>query len=410
MLNKSPAADDTTLPAYLRRNRKAVALTAAIAAVLIALVLIFRKPESSSAGEATEEHHQEEANVVELTPAALQAAGIQIVETQQRPTALQVKATGTIEADQHRIQQVSSMVSGRIERVNVEQGNQVARGALLAVMSSHEVAELKGKLLEARARLNLAESSLRRLRKLDELGAAAGKDLAAADAELQTARAEVAHIESGLASLGANAGGGPISSVYLRAPISGAVTERSVNPGAGVEAGRALFTIADLSVVWVIANVPEAQFHLVQPGAAAVIRSATLGQSIATGRVSFVDPILNEETRTGRVRLEVANPMGALRIGQFVEVTFESFARTTASGTELVIPDEAIQRIENRTVVFVPAPEPGHFEVREVQVGEQTEGYRRVIAGLNRGDKVVSKGSFTLKAQLLKGEMGEHGH
>lgn len=408
MLNAHQPNDELT--ARTKSRRRWIAGAAAALVILVIAIALARSGEEKETLASTEtaEHHEEEANAVELSPEALRAAGIQIVEVVERDSTLPVKATGTIEADQHRIAQVSSLVSARVDRILVEVGHRVRQGEVLALLASPEVAELKGKLLEARARLNLAESTLRRLRKLDELGAAAGKDLAAAEAEAQTARAEVAHLESGLASLGATDSG--ISAVALRAPMSGTVVERLANPGVGVEAGKPLFTIADLSVVWVIANVPETQVHLLRPGSAAQVRSAGLGETIASGRVSYIDPLLNEATRTARVRLEVANPKLSLRVGQFVEVTFESIVSTTPSGKVPVIPEEAIQRLENRTVVFVPAGEPGHFKVRDVELGEQVDEYRTVKGGLTRGEKVVAKGSFVLKTQLLKGELGEHGH
>lgn len=204
--------------------------------------------------------------------------------------------------------------------------------------------------------------------------------------------------------------GHSISSLSLRAPISGTITERHVNAGAGVQAGAPLFSIADLSTVWVIANVPESQINSLRPGTPAEVRSAALGQAIAQGRITYIDPMLNESTRTGRVRLEVVNPNQQLKIGTFVEVNFESGAAQAESATELVVPDEAIQTVENRTIVFVPASKPAHFEAREIQVDGQADGLRKVIAGLKAGERVVTKGSFVLKTQMLKGEMGEHGH
>lgn len=389
-----------------------------IAAVLVVLAIIAivalrdrdeRPAESAAEGE---EHERETEGLVELTPEAMTAAGIQFAPVTERVAIAPLKATGTIEGNQHRMQQVTPLVSGRVEWMYAVAGDRVSRSAVLAILSSPEIAELHGKLIEAQARASLAESSLRRLRKLSDLGAAAGKDLAAAESEAVTAQAEVAHIHGSLVALGSEeqVKGHSISSVALRAPISGTITQRLVNPGAGVQAGTPLFSIVDLSTVWVIANVPASEIGLLRVGTPAEIRSAGLVQSIARGRITYIDPILNEETRTGRVRVEVVNPNQQLRIGTFVDVHFESGAAKAETTTELVIPDEAVQTVENRTVVFVPADKPAHFEVREVQVGGQSDGLRKVIAGLKSGERVVTRGSFVLKTQMLKGEMGEHGH
>ena len=115
-----------------------------------------------------------------------------------------------------------------------------------------------------------------------------------------------------------------ISLVALRAPVSGTVVERLVNAGAGIQAGTPLFTIANISTVWIIANVPEAQVGKIRVGTPAEVRSAALGNDAMAGRVNYIDPRLNEETRTARVRIEMANPGERLKAGMFVEVGFQA--------------------------------------------------------------------------------------
>lgn len=407
-----PINRNETHSAAMTKRRWLITLLLAVLGVLGALACGGGKKEAvEKVGTAAEEHGGEAEGLIELTPEAVIAAGIQYAQVMERLTVAPLKATGTIEANQHRMQQVTPLVGGRVERVFAVAGDRVSAGSVLAVLSSPEIAELHGKEIEAQARVRLAESSLRRMRRLSELGAAAGKDLAAAEAEAQTAQAEVGHIRASLAALGSDerVKGHSISSVALRAPIGGTITERLVNAGAGVQAGAPLFSIADLSTVWVIANVPESQINNMRIGTAAEVRSPALGQSIAHGRITYIDPMLNEETRTARVRLDVRNPNEQLRIGTFVEVNFEAGAAArTEAPTELVVPAEAIQTVENKTVVFVPGVKPRHFEAREIQAGEQADGLRKIIAGLNAGERVVTKGSFVLKTQMLKGEMGDH--
>jgi len=185
----------------------------------------------------------------------------------------------------------------------------------------------------------------------------------------------------------------------------------SINSGAGIEAGKPLFTVADISTLWVIANVPEAQVGSLRVGTPAEVHAAALGAEAISGRVAYIDPVLSEDTRTARVRIEVENRQERLKVGMFVDVGFEAGARGQGKlgGNELVIPEEAVQRINERTVVFLPKEgEKGHFETRDVELGGASGGYQRVISGLKPGERIVSKGSFTLKTQLLKGEMGEH--
>lgn len=483
---KAGDSEPTEVPRFLRdtetgsrvwitrlspRNRNWLILLAAFALiVVIALILWPRSDKADIALRAESEHSNEGSEgEVSLSAEALAAAGIEIVSVSERPVISLLRVTGSVEANQQQTQQVTPLVSGRVERVNVVLGDNVRAGAVLAVVSSPEVAEMHGKLheaetrlalaeqnynrvqraenratvIQAQARLDEAEATLRRTRRIIELGAGAGKDLIAAEAgyktakadydyqsnisinrevqqvrsEVEIARVEVSHLQNSLRAIGAELGedaqgkvAHDTSLVALRAPVSGTVTERHINAGAGVEAGKPILTVSNISTVWVIANVPEAQVNALRVGTPAEVRSASLGENAIAGRVTYIDTTLNEETRTGRVRVEIANPGERLKVGMFVEVGFQTGADTTASH-EVVIPDEAVQRIADRTVVFVPKEgEEGHFEVRDVELSGSVDGFHRVISGLAPGDRVVTKGSFTLKTQLMKGEMGEHGH
>lgn len=307
-------------------------------------------------------------------------------------------------------------------------------------------AENRTALIQAKARLDEAEATLRRTQKLIELGAGAGKDLIAAEAahktakaeydyqnnislnrevqqakaEVETSRVEVLHLRNSLRALGANVPKDEskkvehnTSTLALTAPLSGTVTERLVNAGAGIEAGKPLFTISNISTLWVIANVPESQIGRLRKGVPATIRAAAPDAEEINGRVNYIDPLLNEETRTARVRIEITNPAERLKVGTFVEVAFATLTTPDdkPGAFELAVPEEAIQRIEERVIVFIPkAGEADHFEVREVEVGGAVEGYRRIISGLQSGERVVTRGRFTLKTQLLKGDMGGHNH
>jgi membrane fusion protein, heavy metal efflux system len=460
-----------------RVNRRLVFFVVAALALAITSGLYFRlrnqdaKPEEKTASaEHTDEHGG--GNEVELSAEAMEAAKIEYATATERPAVALLRVTGTVEANQQHVQQVTPLVGGRVERVNVALGDRARAGAPLAVVSSPQIAEMHGKLhesetrlqnaernltrvkkaenrvavLSAKARLDEAEAALKRTRRLIELGAGAGKDLIAAEtayktakaeydfqtnislnkelteaqAEVDTARVDVQHTRDGLRAFGAPVSENEqdchncdISLLTVRAPISGAIIERLINAGAGIEAGKPLFTVADISTLWVIANVPEAQVGRLRVGTPAEAHGAALGEEVISGRIAYIAPVLNEDARAARVRIEAPNPRERLKVGMFVEVDFQ--AGSTALGgsaeKELVIPEEAVQRINERTVVFLPKEgEKGHFEARDIEVGGATGGYQRVISGLRSGERIVSKGSFTLKTQLLKGEMGEHGH
>lgn len=484
-----PPNETTVKSEYVRvkRFRSLISKRNVITAVIIALaafvafaLVLWRRNTATPAGEMrtetregqgeghADEHGAEEGAEVRLEQEALAAAGIEYEGVTQRPATGLLRVTGAVEANPRGVQQVTPLVGGRVEQVFVAVGDRVAAGQTVAVIASPQIAQMHGKLhesetalalaqrnlqrvqraenraavLQAKARLDEAQATLRRVRRLVELGAGAGKDLIAAEtayrtaqadydyqsnislnrelqeakAAVETARVDVGHIRDEMHALGAPVPDGDddhrrnTSLVPVRAPASGMVTERSVNAGAGVEAGTSLLTISNLATVYVIANIPEAQASNVHTGTPAEIRSAALGKTVINGHVSFVDPQLDEATRTARARIEIANPGERLRAGMFVEVGFQTTTDET-TGQELVVRSDAIQRIGERTVVFISKEaEPGAFDVREIQAGGSSDGYTRVLSGLRLGERVVTRGSFTLKTQLQKGEMGDDDH
>jgi membrane fusion protein, heavy metal efflux system len=457
------------------RTRNLAIVTVVIIFAIVAVIAIAlskrNDPKSTEVKvntEAGEAGHEDEhaGDEIKLSPEALAATTIELEGVTQRPAVALIRVTGTVETNQQQSQQATPLVSGRIERVNVGQGDEVRAGSVLAIISSPEIAEMHGKLheaetakalaernlqrvqraenraavLSARAKLDEAEATLKRTRRLIELGAGAGKDLIAAEtafktakadydfqsnislnrelqeasAAVETTRVDVSHIRDQLRALGVTVLEGErhdhskdTSLVELRSPTSGTVVERSVNAGAGIQAGTALFTISNTSSVWIIANVPEAQVGSIRVGTPAEVRAAGLGNNAIAGRVNYIDPRLNEETRTARVRIELTNPGGRLRSGMFVEVGFQA-SSGSATGEELMVRAEAVQRIGDRNVVFIPQEgEPGTFVVRDVELGGVVDGYQRVLSGLQVGERVVTKGSFTLKTQLMKSSMGD---
>jgi RND family efflux transporter MFP subunit len=241
------------------------------------------------------------------------------------------------------------------------------------------------------------------------------KEIQEAKAEVETSFVDLRHIQDEMRALGVTVDinepdnhDKDTSLVALRAPLSGVITERKFNDGAGIEAANPLFSISNLGTIFVIANVPESNLSKLAVGSIAEIKSTSAGT--INGRISYIDPRLDETTRTGRVRLEVPNSNGKLRAGMFTEVGF--YAGTTdAGGEELAVNSAAIQREGDKTIVFVPKKdEAGAFEIREIEIGGEYEGYTAVKSGLELGESVVTKGSFTLKTQMQKGEMGDHGH
>lgn len=464
--------DDDGTKTASKRNTNLIAwvVTAVVIAFVALAGLIWISQNKASNGSATEEkpsaheHEDESGREVKLDAESLESAEMEVEGVTSRPAISKLYVTGAVELNPETTELATPLVGGRIERVFYGVGDRVSKGVALAIISSPQLAQMHGKMHEAKTRFELAqrnlarvqktenrvavvqskakldeaEATLKRTRRLIELGAGAGKDLIAAEAsyrtakadhdfqsnislnkeiqeaqaEVETSRVDLKHIQDELRSLGVAVDPNErddhrndTSLVAVRAPLSGIVTERKFNAGAGIEAATPIFTISNVGTVFVIANVPETQLARLAVGSVAEIASPATGNLSA--RISYIEPKLDEATRTGRVRLEVPNSSGRLRAGMFVEVGFYSGTNET-TGEELVVHSEAVQRIGDKTIVFVPREgEAGAFEVREIEAGADINGYTKVIGGLKLGEKVVTKGSFTLKTQVEKGAMGD---
>ena len=445
---------------------RALRLPAMIAGLILIVLLAFwlwpREKDEKEGSKGTTAEVEGESNEVALTPEAIKTAGIEIGQVAERPAVAPLNVAGTVEANAEREQTIVLLIAGRVATVNVSLGQRVERGGVLANIESQQVAELRGQLLEAksklslatanvervrmaanragvisaRAKLDLAEKNLTRQRRLFEIGAGSAKEVQAAEAEHTTAKAEydfqsnvalsrevqtaeaereaarvtVERLRQALVAIGANPDQeGANASITVTAPISGVITKRAVNPGMGVKEGDTLFAIADLTTVWVMANVPEAQVSRLRVGSRAQVKSPAADEGHIAGRVNFIDSQVNTETHTVRVRMEAPNPGERLKAGMFVEVGFpDAISDGRAGAMEVSIPSEAVQRLAERPVVFVPEEnEPGHFKVRFVELGGEVDGHRRVTEGLKPGERIVIKGSFALKSQLLKGQLKE---
>lgn len=386
--------------------------------VLVALLAVYLwstwrhagAPSEEAGEKAPSDSRDAPSNELTVSHDVVVAAGIESVAVTTGPAYERVQTTGIVEPDQQQIQEVTPLIAGRVERVSAALGDFVQEGAVLLTISSPQISELQGLLTSARAKLVEAEATLNRTTRLVELGAGAGKDLVAAEAEFKAAQAQVTQAQQSLGALGdgtteSDRAKTATAIVAIRAPMSGQVIARTVNAGAWIEAGKSVLTIANLNNVWVIANVPETRLRMIRLGAPAEIRATSLGLSPLFGHVNYVDPQLNQETRTARVRVDVPNRDRALKVGMFVDVALEGTPNHDAS--ELAIPSAAVQRIGDRQVVFMPTNDPEHFEVRDVELGDEVANTVIVRSGLVAGDRVVTKGGFTLKSQLLKGQFGE---
>lgn len=337
-------------------------------------------------------------------------AGIRVeaVGEQLSPEAAQQAAAGVVQANAYRTSAVVSLVGGRVTSVGAEVGQAVARGQTLAVVFSDELAAAQSRYLAARAELEEHEKHHRRTTELVELGAASREELEQATTMMKKAESQVASERQRLLLLGLSAqrvdalrSSSQVSSeVSLPAPVAGTVISRAVNPGEVVEANRELMRVADLSTVWVVAQVYEKDLARVRVGGGASVTSEAYPSRLFRGRVTFVDPQIEQATRTAQVRVELANPGQALKLGMYVGVAFGPTG--AAEATAPTVPAGAVQNVGGQTFVFLATPDPNTYVMRPVRLGAEGEGRYPVLEGLAVGDRVVTEGSFMLRAEWLK--------
>jgi multidrug efflux pump subunit AcrA (membrane-fusion protein) len=285
----------------------------------------------------------------------------------------------------------------------------------IGAASREELEQDNTKLRTAEAELEEARLRETRARELLPIGAEVRVASEESLNKLRTAETELAAVRQRLLLLGMSperlrtlrASSQITSEVEVPAPASGTITSRSVNVGEVVEANKELFRVTDLSNVWVIAEVYEQELGRMRVGTGASVASDAFPNRLFRGQVTYIDPQLNEETRTGKVRIEVANPGRELKLGMYVRVAFGALGNMER--TVPVVPADAVQTINGRQTVFVATDDPNTFELRNVRLGAENAGRYQVLEGLRVGDRIVVKGSFSLRSEWSKTQ-GAPGH
>ena len=343
--------------------------------------------------------------VVTLSQEGMKRAGIELVPVMRGATgSSSVRIPGTIEANAYKQVVVTPLVAGRVTRVLVELGNRVRSGETLVQVFSPELADAQTKYLSATAELEAHERELERTTKLVAIGAASQQELERLHAEHSAKRADLQSFRSRLVLLGmppaaidALSPGKEIeATTNIPAPIAGVITERGANVGLNVDTATKLFTVVDLSSVWVVGALYERDFARVRVGSAVSVTTTANPGLALKGHVSYIDPQVSAETRTARVRVEVANPHQELRLGTYADIEVTAAADRQA----VMVPRTAVQNVSDRQVVYIANPtEPGKFIEREVRLGPASGDQVEVVSGVQPDDQVVSKGSFFVRAE-----------
>jgi membrane fusion protein, heavy metal efflux system len=311
-----------------------------------------------------------------------------LVTVGQRREAVQVRATGVVAPDVNRSVPVHSLLGGRAVDIRVRLGDEVQKGQLLLMISSPDLAQAFSDYKKFRADEELARTQLERARQLYEKGAIAHKDLQVSEDTHKKAQVDLETGADRIRILGGDPQR-PTTVLEVRAPVTGAIVEQNVTASSGVrslENSPNLFTIADLSRVWVLCDVYENDLSQVHMGdSAEVLLNAYPGRQFK-GKVENISRVLDPATRSAKVRLELENPNGLLRPGMFAVATFSS----QTGELRPIVPASAILHLHDKDWVF-QFVQGGSFHRREIQSGRTgPDGFVTVLSGISAGDKIVT--------------------
>ena len=343
---------------------------------------------------------------IDLAPDDLKKAQIRTARVTTGITAAKLRAPGIVKANEYREVHVTPLVGGVVKEVPVVLGDHVKRGQPLAIIFSSELAEAETQYVSYLAELDAEHKKLERTQNLLTLGAASQQE---EEEVAATHAAHESHVRAALEKLKLlGASDRQIAALkqaeqinpnlVVPAPIGGVVLTRNANLGLVVNAAQELFTVADLSTVWIMASVNEKDFASVRVGSQANVTAPAYPGHKWKGRVAYIQPQVDPATRTAQARIEVANPGETLRIEMYVDVEF------TAPGTSgPIVPQSAVQSIGERQFVFLPVKNnEGSYSLRQVRLGPTADGYYSVLDGLHVQEEVVTEGSFILKAEAVR--------
>jgi cobalt-zinc-cadmium efflux system membrane fusion protein len=342
---------------------------------------------------------------IAFTEAQIQSAGITLAQAGPARIRQLLRLPGEIRYNEDRTAHVVPRVSGVVEAVHADLGQQVKKGQLLAVIASPMVSDQRSEFLSAQRRLSLAQSTYEREKKLWEQRITAEQDYLQARQGLQEAEIAVANTRQKLTALGAafpGNQGGQLNRYELRAPFDGMVMEKHIALGEVVKEDAQVFTISDLSTVWAEVAVSARDLPQVRVGEKAKVIASAFEAS-AEGTITYVGSLIGEQTRTARGRVVLPNPQGAWRPGLFASIEINA----GEAQVPIAVASEAVQTIENGPVVFVRTA--SGFTARRVKPGRSDGQVTEIVEGLQPGERYASAGSFTLKAQAGKGS-AEHAH
>ena len=362
--------------------------------------------DAEGGGKKEGEHKEEAAQELTLTTEEAERAGIKVQAMTAESVGESLVVTATIEPNQERVAKVAPRIEGRILSMPAKLGDRVAAGQTLASLDSVAVGEAHAAWVQAQAELRIAESDFKRAETLVTEEIIPRKDFLKAQAERDKAAAGLRNAADRLRLMGGtqNAQGRSVSSFSVTAPFAGTVIEKQASLGGLATPADSLFTVADLSRVWIQAALPESALAKVRVGADAKVTVPAYPADKFSGKVTHIGAGVNKDSRTVAARIEVANADGRLKPEMFATATIEVAGEKRAT---LSLPDEAIVLMQGQPTVYVL--EQGAYMPRLVEPGERVGGRTMLKSGIKAGEQVVTSGAYALKARQQKSQLG-HGH
>ncbi len=367
------------------RNLRAGLLAAALLGTGVFVYFMTRphpETQTPAAGHVPERASADSAGPVMLTDRERKRIGVTFAEATMGPLQREVRTVAQVTYDETRVATVALKVDGWVERLLVnETGQPVRRGEALLELYSPMLVSAEQELLVAR-RLTT-----------DLVGGTGSAQTGAGDL-LESARRRLEYWDVPASEVARLEQTGMVSrTVTFTAPVNGVVVEKFVLAGQRVMAGEPLYKIADLSRVWLEGEVFEPDLTAARTGLAITAEFAAMPGSRRTGQITYVYPSLNPETRTGRIRVELANADRVLKPGMYATIRFKAPTRTVLS-----VPRSAVLATGERNIVFVE-DSGGMFTPREVRLGASTDDRVEIISGIAAGERVVASGTFLLDAE-----------
>jgi RND family efflux transporter MFP subunit len=341
--------------------------------------------------QAYEEHQPEdaEATVVRLDRHKVFHAGIRVEPVQKKSVAIPLTLPGKVSFNERKLAEITSRVSGTVEKVRVFTNDKVSKGDVLMELYSQEYLTIQHEFLQAADRWKRTKLT-------------AGGDTAAAKAIYQSAMRrlnvigitpeEIQELESGQL---------PATYYHVHAPFNGTILESKARVGSFVQVGSELFDFADLSTLWVLADIYEKDLPSVKTGMKAIVEVGAY-PDVFHGVVTTIYGVVDEKTRTVKARIEVDNKGGMLKPEMFCSVNIEA----TFGSETIKIPASALLGETEKHFVFVAANDTT-FQKRDVRTGVETREFAEILDGLLVGEKIVVGGGFFLKSELAKETFGE---